>query len=91
LKILLSFFLIATISLGIGQPPNNSSGKVESNKDELFNKSDVFKNGLLPLPDGGLVAMEPLPLPKEPTPSPEPMPFPQKNKHSEKHYKHKEK
>jgi hypothetical protein len=85
LKILLSFILVGTLSLGNVQPSNYTKGKAgNENIENNSSKDNLFKNGLLPLPTGEAIVMEPLPLPKDPPPSPEPMPHPQKDKKSEK-------
>ncbi|RBW68076.1 hypothetical protein [Bacillus taeanensis] len=81
MKALFSFFLVFILSFGIVQP----IGKAENDNFEKNNSKDgIFKNGLLPLPDGEPIVMEPLPLSKEPPPSPEPMPHSQKGRNHEK-------
>jgi hypothetical protein len=83
-----SFLSIATLRSVVDSP----FSLVEENRSTKENRGNsVFKNGLLPLPDGNPVVLESLPLPKEPPPKPEAMPYPYKKSQYDSPEKHKHK
>lgn len=88
MKVLISLISILIISLVsfvcIGNSQNEKMGIVKEKSHYAYKNSDMFENGLLPLPDGKEIAIEPLPLPKDPPPSPKPL------SHSKKELKQKQ-
>jgi hypothetical protein len=88
-----SFFIIflaaAIFSFGtVNETVNyNKTQTPKDNEHKNHQNMKTYKNGLLPLPDGRPVVLQPLPLPTDPPPLPEPMPNrKEKNKKTDQHH-----